>query len=85
MEDKTSKTVVDITDEKLEEEINKLDVEVIPTPKIDNIKSDLTFKLIVVGIQVLVNHVYLFRALQENSKMHMLLQLVLIFIHFLQK
>ena len=49
MEDKTSKNVVDITDEKLEEEINKLDVEVIPTPKIDNIKSDLTFKLIVVG------------------------------------
>jgi small GTP-binding protein len=43
------KTVVDITDEELEEQINKLDIEVIPTPKIDNIKSDLTFKLIVVG------------------------------------
>ena len=43
------KTVVDITDEQLEEQINKLDIEVIPTPKIDNIKSDLTFKLIVVG------------------------------------
>jgi small GTP-binding protein len=43
------KTVVDIPDEQLEEQINKLDIEVIPTPKIDNIKSDLTFKLIVVG------------------------------------
>jgi len=38
-----------ISKEELEEEINKLDIEVVPTPKIDNIKSDLTFKLIVVG------------------------------------
>ena len=43
------KTVVDITNEQLEEEINKLKLEVVPTPKIDNIKSDLTFKVIVVG------------------------------------
>ena len=49
MEDKKPKTTIDITNEKLEEEINSLDIEVIPTPKIDNIKSDLTFKLIVVG------------------------------------
>ena len=43
------KTVVDITDEELDKEIESLAIEVIPTPKIDNIKSDLTFKLIVVG------------------------------------
>jgi small GTP-binding protein len=49
MEDNKPKTTLNITNEKLEEEINKLDIEVIPTPKIDNIKSDLTFKLIVVG------------------------------------
>ena len=48
MEDK-SKSVVDITDEELDKEIESLAIEVIPTPKIDNIKSDLTFKLIVVG------------------------------------
>ena len=34
---------------KLQEEMDKLDIEILPTPKIDNIKSDLTFKLIVVG------------------------------------
>ena len=39
MEDKRSKTTVEITNEKLEEEINKLEIEVIPTPKVDNIKS----------------------------------------------
>ena len=38
-----------LSKEKLEEEINKLDIEVIPTPKIDNIKADITFKIIVVG------------------------------------
>ena len=48
MEDKP-KSVVDITDEELDKEIESLAIEVIPTPKIDNIKSDLTFKLIVVG------------------------------------
>ena len=48
MEDKP-KSVVDITDEQLDKEIESLAIEVIPTPKIDNIKSDLTFKLIVVG------------------------------------
>ncbi len=48
MEDK-QKSVVDITDEQLDKEIESLAIEVIPTPKIDNIKSDLTFKLIVVG------------------------------------
>ena len=49
MEDNKPKTTLNITNEKLEEEIKKLDIEVIPTPKIDNIKSDLAFKLIVVG------------------------------------
>ena len=48
MKDKP-KSVVDITDEELDKEIESLAIEVIPTPKIDNIKSDLTFKLIVVG------------------------------------
>ena len=38
MEDNKPKTTINITNEKLEEEINKLDIEVIPTPKIDNIK-----------------------------------------------
>jgi len=33
----------------IEEEMNKLELEVIPTPKIDNIKANLTFKIIVVG------------------------------------
>ena len=49
MTDNTPQTKEVITNEKLEEEINKLEIEVIPTPKIDNIKSDLTFKLIVIG------------------------------------
>ena len=37
MEDKP-KSVVDITDEELDKEIESLAIEVIPTPKIDNIK-----------------------------------------------
>jgi len=49
MTDNKPKSTEVITNEALDEEINKLEIEVIPTPKIDNIKSDLTFKLIVVG------------------------------------
>ena len=49
MEDNKPKTTINITNEKLEKEINKLDIEVIPTPKIDNINLDLTFKLRVGG------------------------------------
>ena len=49
MTDNKPKSTQVITNEALDEEISKLDIEVIPTPKIDNIKSDLTFKLIVVG------------------------------------
>lgn len=48
--DGTKETTNNInSDSSLEEEINKLDLEVLPTPKIDNIKTDLTFKLIVIG------------------------------------
>ena len=43
------KTSVDINNKDLEEEINKLQIEVLPIPKVDNIKTDFTFKLIVVG------------------------------------
>lgn len=35
--------------DKIKAEMDKINLEVLPTPKIDNIKSDLTFKLIVVG------------------------------------
>ena len=49
MTDNKPKSTEVITNEALDEEIRKLEIEVIPTPKIDNIKSDLTFKLIVVG------------------------------------
>jgi len=43
------KTSVDINNKDLQEEINKLQIEVLPIPKVDNIKTDFTFKLIVVG------------------------------------
>ena len=46
MKDKRQKK---LSKEKLEEEINKLEIEVIPTPKINNIKADITFKIIVIG------------------------------------
>ena len=49
MEENKPKTSVDINDKDLNDEINELEIEVIPTPKIDNIKADLTFKLIVIG------------------------------------
>ena len=49
MEDNIPKTSVDINNQELYDEINQLELEVIPTPKVDNIKADLTFKLIVVG------------------------------------
>ena len=49
MEDNNPKTKVDINDKDLENEINQLQIEVLPPPKIDNIKADLTFKLIVIG------------------------------------
>ena len=49
MEDNNPKTKVDINDKDLENEINQLQIKVLPPPKIDNIKADLTFKL---------NHVY---------------------------
>ena len=48
MEKSETKTSADINKE-LQEEINQLEIEVIPPPKIDNIKADLNFKLIVVG------------------------------------
>ena len=49
MEDNNPKTKVNINDKDLENEINQLQIEVLPPPKIDNIKADLTFKLIVIG------------------------------------
>ena len=49
MDENKPKTSIDIIDKDLNDEINELEVEVIPTPKIDNIKADLTFKLIVIG------------------------------------
>ena len=49
MDENKPKTSIDIIDKDLNEEINELEVEVIPTPKIDNIKADLTFKVIVIG------------------------------------
>ena len=49
MENNIPKTTVDITDQELNDEINQLEIEVITPPKIDNIKADLTFKLIVIG------------------------------------
>ena len=49
MEENKPKTSVDINDKDLNDEINELEIEVIPTPKIDDIKADLTFKLIVIG------------------------------------
>jgi GTPase SAR1 family protein len=49
MENNIPKTTVDITDQELNDEINQLEIEVITHPKIDNIKADLTFKLIVIG------------------------------------
>ena len=49
MDENKPKTSIDIIDKDLNDEINELEVEVIPTPKIDNIKADLTFKVIVIG------------------------------------
>ena len=49
MKDNQPKTLVEINNNELNEEMNKLQIEILPNPKIDNIKSDLTFKLIVVG------------------------------------
>ena len=49
MEESEPKTSVDINNKDLLEEINQIEVEVEPQPKIDNIKADLNFKLIVVG------------------------------------
>jgi small GTP-binding protein len=49
MDENKPKTSIDIIDKDLNDEINELGVEVIPTPKIDNIKADLTFKVIVIG------------------------------------
>jgi Ras-related protein Rab-1A len=49
MENNEPKTSVDVNYKELQEEINSLEIEVIPPPKIDNIKADLTFKLIVIG------------------------------------
>ena len=45
MTDNKPKSTEVITNEALDEEINKLEIEVIPTPKIDNIKSDLKIEM----------------------------------------
>ena len=49
MEKNEPKTSVGINDKELEDEMNKLEITIEPQPKIDNIKADLNFKLIVVG------------------------------------
>ena len=49
MEKNEPNTSVDINNKELEDEINQIQVEVLPAPKIDNIKADLNFKLKVVG------------------------------------
>ena len=49
MEKNEPKTSVGINEKELEEEMNKLEIQIQPQPKIDNIKADLNFKLIVVG------------------------------------
>ena len=49
MEKNEPNTSVDTNNKELEDEISQIQVEVLPAPKIDNIKADLNFKLIVVG------------------------------------
>ena len=49
MEKNEPKTSVGINDKELEDEMNKLEITIESQPKIDNIKADLNFKLIVVG------------------------------------
>ena len=49
MEKNEPKTSVGINDKELEDEMNKLEITIETQPKIDNIKADLNFKLIVVG------------------------------------
>ena len=49
MADNKPKTIVDINNTDLNDEINKLEIDIIPPPPNDNIKADLNFKIIVVG------------------------------------
>ena len=49
MADNKPKTIVDINNTYLNDEINKLEIDIIPPPPNDNIKADLNFKIIVVG------------------------------------
>ena len=49
MADNKPKTIVDINNTDLNNEINKLEIDIIPPPPNDNIKADLNFKIIVVG------------------------------------
>ena len=49
MENNDAKTIIEIYNHDFEEEINKLEIEIIPNTKLNSMLFDHTFKLIVLG------------------------------------
>ena len=61
MENNEPKTIIEINNYSYENEINKLEAEIIPNTELDNLQIDHTFK---------INHVYLWKEQKVYLKIH---------------